>query len=155
LLSSPTTGTPVFIAVAIGFQFFFFITFALISFRSKLGAKLNESLDKPLIQRISAWIGVLGFVIGITAFLIVRMWFGKAAQDFNASISFSVSQNDDAPDLKVVIGNGFTSASLFSLLHYFLAFLTFYEIVIWVAFAFYAAPLIVSLSKLNATFNKA
>ena len=141
--------------MAIGFQFFFFITFALISFRSKLGTKLNESLDKPLIQRISAWIGVLGFVIGITAFLIVRMWFGKAAQDFNASISFSVSQSDDAPDLKVVIGNGFTSASLFFLLHYCIVFLTLHEIVIWVAFAFYAAPLIVSLSKLNATFNKA
>lgn len=135
LLSSPTSGTPAFIAVALGFQFFFFITFTLISFRSKLGAKMDASLDKPMIQRISAWIGFLGFIIGLTAFLVVRMWFGKAAQDFNSSIAFSVSHDDGAPDLKVELGNGW--------------------IMIWVAFAFYAAPLIVSMSKMNATFNKA
>jgi hypothetical protein len=44
---------------------------------------------------------------GLASFLIVRMWFEKAIDDFNKSI---VSQGKNAPELVAAAGNGFTSA---------------------------------------------
>ncbi|KDR85025.1 hypothetical protein GALMADRAFT_233596 [Galerina marginata CBS 339.88] len=131
LLSAPTASTPAFIAIAISFSALFFITFTSISFRHKMGSKLAGILEKPLIPRLSAWIGFFGFIIGITSFLILRMWFGKAVQDFNASIA---AQGQQGPELIATIGNGFTMA--------------------WVAYAFYAVPIITSLTKLNVTATK-
>ena len=46
---------------------------------------------------------------GIVTFLIIRMWFGKAVQDFNASI---VAQGQQGPKLIASIGNAFTSESV-------------------------------------------
>jgi hypothetical protein len=48
------------------------------------------------------------FISGITTFLIIRMWFGKAVLDFNASI---VAQGQQGPKLIASIGNAFTSES--------------------------------------------
>jgi len=45
-------------------------------------------------------------LIGLTAFLIIRMWFGKAVQDFNASIA---AQGQQGPKLIAATGNAFTS----------------------------------------------
>ncbi|PPQ88630.1 hypothetical protein CVT25_010206 [Psilocybe cyanescens] len=67
----------------------------------------------------------------LTSFLILRMWFGKSVQDFNGSIS---AQGKDGPQLIATIGNAFTMA--------------------WVAYAFYAIPVISSLTKLNVTATK-
>jgi len=124
-LTAPTPSTPAFMAIAISFSIIFFISFTLISFRHKMG-KSSAIFEKPLVQRLSAWVGFFGFFIGITTFLVVRMWFGKAVDDFNASIE---AQGQQAPHLIASTGNGFT--------------------MVWVAYAFYAVPLIVSLSKLN------
>ena len=82
-------------------------------------------LDNPMMQRLSAWVGVFGFlvgmkhilyhirnvtepspILGLTVFLIVRMWFGKAVDDFNSSIT---SQGQQGPKLIASTGNGFTS----------------------------------------------
>ena len=41
----------------------FFILFTMTSFRGKMG-KFGNALDKPGIQRATAWIGLLGFLIG-------------------------------------------------------------------------------------------
>ncbi|KAF8898703.1 hypothetical protein BD779DRAFT_30792 [Infundibulicybe gibba] len=131
LLSAPTPTTPAFIAVALAFSIVFFFMFTMISFRHKMGAKLNASLDKPLVQRLSAWIGFFGFIIGLTSFLIVRMWFGKAIQDFNNSIQ---AQGQQGPKLVASTGNAFT--------------------MVWVAYAFSAVPIIISLAKLNVTASK-
>lgn len=131
LLSAPTQSTPAFIAVALSFSILFFITFTLISFRHKMGGKLSAALDKPMIQRLSAWIGFFGFIIGLTSFLILRMWFGKAVQDFNNSIQVLGQQG---PKLVANTGNAFT--------------------MVWVAYAFYSVPLIISLAKLNVTASK-
>jgi hypothetical protein len=50
----------------------------------------------------------MGFQLsGLASFLIVRMWFEKAIDDFNKSI---VSQGKNAPELVAAAGNGFTSA---------------------------------------------
>jgi len=126
VLSAPAASAAAFIAVALSFSILFFITFTLISFRDKMGAGLSSVLDKPLLQNLSAWIGFLGFMIGLTSFLILRMWFGKAVQDFNTSI---MVQGGQAPELVAEAGNAFT--------------------MVWVAYAFYAVPIIVSLAKLN------
>ncbi|KAK7463607.1 hypothetical protein VKT23_005548 [Stygiomarasmius scandens] len=132
VLSAPPPSSPAFIAVALAFSILFFFTFTLISFRHKMGEKIAAQLDKPLIQRLSAWIGFFGFFIGISSFLILRMWFGKAVQDFNRSVS---SQGNDGPELIASDGNAFT--------------------MVWVAYAFYAVPVICSLAKLNVTTSKA
>ena len=43
---------------------------------------------------------------GVVSFLVLRMWFGKAADDFNNDIQ---RQGSKAPQLIANIGNGFTS----------------------------------------------
>ena len=100
----------------------------MISLRANLPAKLSAMLDRPAIHRASAWLGLLGFmtgtsprflgdlvrgsnhVSGLTSFLIIRMWFGKAVEDFNNAI---VKGGTNAPQLIAQISNGFTSASFF------------------------------------------
>jgi len=131
LLSPPTATAPIFIAIAISFSILFFITFTMISLRHKMVPKLASALDNPMLQRLSAWVGFFGFLVGLTAFLITRMWFGKAVDDFNDSI---ISQGQQGPQLIAAIGNGFT--------------------MVWVAYAFYAVPVIASLTKLNVTATK-
>jgi hypothetical protein len=121
----------VFIAIAIGFSTIFFIVFTLISLRASLGAKLSAALDRPTLHRASAWVGLLGFmigtffsllfrgfsltflpVLGLTSFLIIRMWFGKAIEDFNKAIA---QGGNNAPHLIAQTGNGFTSAFIWAL----------------------------------------
>jgi len=125
LLSEPMPTVPGFIAVALALSFVFFVTFNLISFRHKMG-KAGATFEKPVTQRLSAWVGVIGFMIGLMAFLVLRMWFGKAVKDFNRAIQALGSQG---PPLVANIGNAFT--------------------MVWVAYAFYAVPVIISLAKLN------
>jgi len=131
LLNAPTAATPAFIGVSILFGVLFFVAFTMISFRHKMGSKLAALLDKPTIQRFAAWIGFFSFLIGITSFLILRMWFGKAVHDFNGTITLL---GQDGPKLVANISNGFT--------------------MVWVAHAFYAVPVIISLSKLNVSASK-
>lgn len=50
-------------------------------------------------------------VTGFTAFLVLRMFFGKAADDFNAGLQ---ALGDAAPSIAATIGNGFTSAYIHS-----------------------------------------
>lgn len=65
LLSTPGPSTAVFIAVALSFSALFFFVFTFTSFRHKMGERAAAALEKPLVQRASAWIGVLGFMIGM------------------------------------------------------------------------------------------
>lgn len=75
------------------------------------------------------------------------MWFGKAVQDFNASIT---SQGEQGAKLVANTGNAFTSALYIN--DYFDEVLT--NVVVWVAYAFLAVPIIASLSKLNVMVSK-
>ncbi|CAL1695938.1 unnamed protein product [Somion occarium] len=127
LLSAPTATTPAFIAVSIIFTFMFFLLFTFTSFRSKMG-KFGGVFDKPFIQRATAWIGLLGFIIGLTAFLVIRMWFGKAVEDFNNTI---LKGGESSPQLVAATSNGF--------------------VMVYVAHAFYAVPLVCALAKLHVT----
>jgi len=131
LLSPPPTTSPGFIAFSIALSLFFFVTFTAISFREKLGPRIGPLMDKPMMQRLSAWIGVFGFLIGLSTFLIIRMWFEEAASDFNQTIE---SQGTDGPNLIAGAGNGFT--------------------MVWVGYAFFAVPVVVSLAKLHVHATK-
>jgi len=126
ILSAPPATAPGFIAVAIAASFIFFVAYALISFSDKLGERFAVQLERPIVQRVTAMIGVFGFIIGLATFVIVRMWFEKTIDDFNKSI---ISQGKNAPELVAAAGNGFT--------------------MVWVAYAFYAIPVIASLTKIN------
>jgi hypothetical protein len=77
------------------------------------------------------------------------MWFGKAVQDFNASIA---AQGKNGPQLFADLGNAFTSEFSRTLFHP--DFSEYLRIVAWVAYAFYAVPVIASLAKLNVTATK-
>ncbi|KZV71321.1 hypothetical protein PENSPDRAFT_577999 [Peniophora sp. CONT] len=128
LLSAPTATTPAFIAVSLGFGVVFFMLFTLISLRHKLPGKVAGAMDKPGIQRFAAWVGLLGFMMGLTSFLVIRMWFGKAVEDFNTSIS---EAGNGGPQLVAATSNGF--------------------IMVYVAYAFYGVPLVCALSRLHVT----
>ncbi|KAL4243476.1 hypothetical protein ABKN59_001176 [Abortiporus biennis] len=126
-LSAPTATTPAFIAVSIAFTLVFFFLFTFTAFRSKMG-KAGAMFDKPMIQRLTAWIGLFGFIIGLTSFLVIRMWFGKAVEDFNKAI---IQGGQSAPSLVANTSNGF--------------------VMVYVAYAFYAVPLVCSMAKLHVT----
>jgi len=131
LLSAPAATTPAFIAVSLAFTTLFFFLFTFTALRTKMG-KAGAFFDKPKVQSATAWIGFFGFMIGFTSFLIIRMWFGKAVEDFNNSI---INAGGKGPQLVASTSNGF--------------------IMIFVAYAFYAIPLVYSLSKLQVTATKA
>jgi hypothetical protein len=163
LLTAPTATTPVFIAISIVFSTIFFILFTLISLRASLGAKLSVLLDKPALHRASAWLGLLGFmtgkpprflgglsqrsnhVLGLTSFLVIRMWFGKAVEDFNQAI---VDGGNNAPQLIAQLSNGFTSTCSCSVSSTLESDI---PVVVWVAYAFYGVPLICVLARLHVT----
>lgn len=150
LINAPTTTTPAFIAVSLAFTILFFILFTLTALRSKLGAKLGAAMDKPGVHRTTAWIGLLGFMIGFTSFLVIRMWFGKAVEDFNDAI---LKGGQDAPALVAATSNGFVSEYLTICLLMLADRMM--KLVVYVAYAFYAVPLVCSLAKLHVISGKA
>jgi len=127
---APTATTPAWIAVALVFWGLFLVIFSLTTLRSKLGGKLSAALAKPMVARAAAWVGVLGYLIGLTAFLVNRMWFGKAVDDFNIQIA---QLGKDGPEVQAGLSNGFT--------------------MLWVAYAFGAVPLICVLMHIHHTSN--
>jgi len=95
----------------------------------------------------------MSFYVGITAVLIVRIWFEKAIDDFNQSI---IAQGKNGPELLAATGNGFTSAyraNRTQKFHQLMIHLSPFT-VIWIAYAFYAAPLVASLAKINVAAGK-
>jgi len=92
----------------------------------KMGEKVAAMLDSPIAQRIFVWDGVSGFLFGFTTFLISRIWFGKAADDFNQSIAIGGSAG---PQLTATVGNAF--------------------IMVWVAYGIFGVLLVLSMMKLN------
>ncbi|KZT74655.1 hypothetical protein DAEQUDRAFT_659698 [Daedalea quercina L-15889] len=125
LLDAPTETTPVFIAISLALTVIFLFMFTFTAHRAHLG-KAGAMFERPQLQRATAWIGFMGFIIGITSFLVLFMWFTKAVDDFNDDIE---KDGSDAPKLIAATSNGF--------------------IMVWVGYAFYAVPLVSSLSKLH------
>ena len=65
---------------------------------------------------------------GISSFLIIRLWFGKAVDDFNQSIQL---EGDNGAHLIAGLSNGFT--------------------MVWVGYVFHAIPLVCALAKIHIT----
>ncbi|OAX42356.1 hypothetical protein K503DRAFT_847821 [Rhizopogon vinicolor AM-OR11-026] len=130
VISSPPEGAPAFMAISLALSVIFFIMYTAISFRHLMG-KAGAVWEKPSVQRFSAWIGIFAFLLGLASSLIIFMWFGKAADDFNQSIQ---GQGSNGPQLIANTGNAFT--------------------MIWVAYAFFAIPVVVSLAKFHVLATK-
>jgi hypothetical protein len=130
-LTTPPSQSALFLAASIAISVLFLFSFTLISLRHKLPAKFGAFFEKPAVQQTSAWIGFIGFMIGLTAVLVMRMWWGKVVGDFNMGV---VKSGDN---IKVIAqtSNAFT--------------------MFWVAYAFLAVPLIISMAKLNVMATKA
>jgi len=127
VLTALPSSASVAVLVALVLSTLFFILFVMIAMRSKLGG-LGALLSKPNVSRASAWLGLFGFLIGMTSYLVLRLWFGKMAVDFNQAIA---KQGDKGPQLVATVGNAFTMA--------------------WVAYAFAAIPLVCAMTKLHVT----
>lgn len=125
-LQAPAATTPAWIAVSLVFWTLFLIIFSMSAIRERLGPKLSAVLGKPMVARAAAWVGLLGFMIGLTSFLIIRMWFGKAVDDFDIQIA---QMGASGPDISASLSNGFT--------------------MLWVAYAFGSVPLMCVLMKLH------
>ncbi|EIW86676.1 hypothetical protein CONPUDRAFT_43699 [Coniophora puteana RWD-64-598 SS2] len=130
VVSAPPATSAAFIAIALVLTVVFLITYTAISFRHFMG-NAGAVWDKPLVQRASAWLGIVSFLLGLTSFLVVFMWFGKAAEDFNLSIQ---GQGTNGPQLLASTSNAFT--------------------MVWVGYAFFAIPVIVSLAKMHVLSTK-
>ncbi|KIJ14794.1 hypothetical protein PAXINDRAFT_169468 [Paxillus involutus ATCC 200175] len=130
VVAPPPTIAPAFLAISLVFAFIFFVSFTAISFKHLMG-KAGGLWEKPMVQRASAWIGISSFLVGLASFLIIRMYFGKAADDFNQSIQ---GQGTNGPQLIANTSNAFT--------------------MIWIGYAFFAVPVVVSLAKLHVLATK-
>ncbi|KAJ7207591.1 hypothetical protein GGX14DRAFT_635599, partial [Mycena pura] len=130
LLSAPPVP-PGFLGLALAYSIIFFVLFTLVSYRHKMGKKSAATLDKPAIQRVLVWLGVSGFLLGFTSFLIMHIWFGKAARDFNHNI---VVEGSAGPQLIATVGNAFIMG--------------------WVAYGFYGVLVVISIVKLNVKASK-
>lgn len=117
-------------AISLVSSVIFFVMFTAISFRHLMG-KAGAIWENPMLQRVSAWIGIFAFLIGLGSTLVIFMWFGKAADDFNQSVQ---GQGNNGPQVIATIGNAFT--------------------MIWVAYAFFAIPVVVSLTKFHVLATK-
>ncbi|KAI6047596.1 hypothetical protein EDC04DRAFT_2886436 [Pisolithus marmoratus] len=129
VLSAPPATTPTFLAIALGFTFVFFFMYTAISFRHLMG-KAGGFWEKPVRAKGICLDWDL-FVLGLASFLIIRMYFGKAASDFNQSIQ---GQGTNGPQLIANTSNAFT--------------------MVWVGYAFFSIPVVVSLAKLHVLATK-
>ncbi|QRV84025.1 hypothetical protein RhiJN_12041 [Ceratobasidium sp. AG-Ba] len=82
-------------------------------------AGIVKLANHSLAIRMSAWLGVLGLSMGLCTLIVLRIWIGKAVEDFNQGI---IDMGKGAPKLVAGVQNGFT--------------------MMWIAYAF-AAPSIV------------
>ena len=66
LLDAPTATTPVFIAISLALTVIFRFMFTFTAHRAFLG-RAGAMFERPQIQRATAWIGFMGFIIGMPA----------------------------------------------------------------------------------------
>jgi hypothetical protein len=90
--------------------------------------------------------GINNCVLGLTSFLVIRMWFGKAVEDFNQAI---VEAGNSAPHLIAQLSNGFTSTFFCTPIMSNLS--SHVPIVVWVAYAFSSVSVICALARLHVT----
>jgi hypothetical protein len=100
VLTAPSTALPVFVALALVASVLFLVSFTLLALGHKLG-RVGALANRPSVARASAWLGFFGWLMGLSAFLVLRLWFAKAIEDFNTTAAA------DNQALVAVDGNGF------------------------------------------------
>lgn len=121
-LSNPTSSAPQFLLASLIFLTLFLILHLLFSIPERIPtspAGLVKLASHSLAIRFSAWMGILGLTMGLCTLIVLRIWVGKAVEDFNQDI---IDMGKGAPQLIAGVQNGFT--------------------MMWIAYAF-AAPSIV------------
>ncbi|CAE6474471.1 unnamed protein product [Rhizoctonia solani] len=128
-LSNPTTTAPQFLLASIIFLTLFLILHLLFSLPERLPttpAGIVKLASHSLAIRLSAWLGVLGLTMGLCTVIVLRIWTGKAVEDFNQGI---IDMGKGAPQLVANIENGFT--------------------MMWIAFSFAAPSIICALFQVQ------
>lgn len=121
-LSNPTATGPQFLLASTIFLTLFLILHLLFSLPERLPttpAGIVKLASHSQAIRLSAWLGVLGLTMGLCTVIVLRIWIGKAVEDFNQDI---IDMGKGAPQLVASVQNGFT--------------------MMWIAYSF-AAPSIV------------
>jgi len=93
----------VFVAISIALMTIFFAIFTSITFSHRMGGKINAMVSKPTVQRNTSYIGLTGLMLGMTLISILRIYYGKAVDDFNTSFV----PVGDSGLFSASIGNGF------------------------------------------------
>ncbi|KAB5593464.1 hypothetical protein CTheo_3098 [Ceratobasidium theobromae] len=107
-LSNPTTTAPQFLLASLIFLTLFLILHLLFSLPERLPttpAGIVKLASHSLAIRLSAWLGVLGLTMGLCTVIVLRIWIGKAVEDFNQDI---IDIGKSAPQLVATVQNGFT-----------------------------------------------
>ncbi|KAL0960623.1 hypothetical protein HGRIS_005654 [Hohenbuehelia grisea] len=112
-LSAPATVTLVFLVLSLALSTLFVLTFAWTSFSDTMRENGDKSKNSPM-NHITSWFGFLGLLIGFTAFIDLRIWFGKAASDFKANAAAKAS---DGSAISATVGNGFYLVYVGYILH--------------------------------------
>jgi hypothetical protein len=73
-IPSRVVSTPPFIAFSLGSAFLFFVLYILTAYRYKMG-KVGQRFDTRAMQKLIAYLGVLGIIIGTPAFKLVCLIF--------------------------------------------------------------------------------
>jgi hypothetical protein len=108
-LTNATSTAPQFLLVSLIFLTLFLILHLLFSLPERIPttpAGLVKLASHSLAIRFSAWMGVLGLTMGLCALIVLRIWVGKAVEDFNQDI---IDMGKNAPKLVASVQNGFTS----------------------------------------------
>jgi len=110
-------GIPSYIVFSFGCAFAFFVMYMLTAYR--------RMFEGRGMQKLIAFFGILGFLIGIGSFVWLYKSHQKSILAFNAAVQDS---NYKGPQFAAGIGNGF--------------------IMLWVAYGFYGLAILVNLTKL-------
>lgn len=119
LVSPPTILIPAFL-VALVLSMVFLLSFTLATFgwpkystksdsekKPDATKKIKESNSHRWMRHIVIWSGLCGLLIGLSFFLLAKLWFDKIAIDFNKGIT-----TKSGPIYTAQAGNGFTLAWL-------------------------------------------
>lgn len=105
----PPATTPGFFVASIVFSFIFFILSFIASLAEMIPVVpgfISRFANNGIAARVVAWLGVLGFTIGLMCTIIWRISFGRDVQEFNDR---NFDAGADAVQLLARLGNGMTS----------------------------------------------
>jgi len=101
VLSPPSPAIAGIMATSLAITGLFFVLYTPVVVRQAYGMG-PEACSGPGIQMACRWVGGIGFVSGLSSFIIMLMWFSKTVTDINNFIS---SQGSQGPRLAAELGH--------------------------------------------------